>query len=83
MHYFRIHPQCWRDRLRKMRLMGINTLDTYVAWNLHEPSPGEFKFDGWLDIEEYIRIAGEEGLQVIVRPGPYICAEWEFGGQPA
>lgn len=83
MHYFRVHPEYWKDRLLKMRAMGLNTLETYVAWNLHEPQPGEFQFTGWLDLERYIEMASELGLYVIVRPGPYICSEWEFGGLPA
>jgi beta-galactosidase len=83
MHYFRIHPDYWRDRMLKMKAMGLNTLETYVAWNLHEPRPGQFNFSGWLDLNAYIRLAGELGLYVIVRPGPYICSEWEFGGLPA
>ena len=83
MHYFRIHPDYWRDRLIKLKALGLNTLETYVAWNLHEPRPGDFDFSGWLDLSAYIRLAGELGLYVIVRPGPYICSEWEFGGLPA
>jgi beta-galactosidase len=83
MHYFRVHPHYWRDRLQKLKALGLNTLETYVAWNLHEPQPGKFNFSAWLDLEAYIRLAGELGLYVIVRPGPYICSEWEFGGLPA
>jgi beta-galactosidase len=83
MHYFRIHPSYWRDRLEKLKAMGLNTLETYVAWNLHEARPGQFDFGGWLDLAAYIRLAGEVGLKVIVRPGPYICSEWEFGGLPS
>lgn len=83
MHYFRIHPHYWKDRMLKMRAMGLNTLETYVAWNLHEPQPEEFDFTGWLNLERYIQMAGDLGLKVIVRPGPYICAEWEFGGLPS
>ncbi|MFC1461034.1 beta-galactosidase family protein [Verrucomicrobiota bacterium] len=83
MHYFRVHPIYWEDRMKKMRMMGLNTLETYVAWNMHEPRPGEFVFDGWMDLVKYIEIAGELGLKVIVRPGPYICSEWDFGGLPA
>jgi beta-galactosidase len=82
MHYFRIPPQSWRDRLEKLKALGLNTLETYVAWNLHEPRAGVFDFSGWLDLEAYVRLAGELGLKVIVRPGPYICSEWEFGGLP-
>lgn len=83
MHYFRVHPDHWEDRLKKMRLMGLNTLETYVAWNAHEPRPGAFSFSGWLDIVSYIRQAAALGLYVIVRPGPYVCTEWDLGGLPA
>jgi beta-galactosidase len=83
MHYFRVHPELWRDRMEKMKAMGLNTLETYVAWNLHEPRPGEFDFSGIADIERFIEIAGGFGFKVIVRPGPYICSEWDFGGFPA
>ncbi|MCC6604238.1 MAG: beta-galactosidase [Anaerolineae bacterium] len=83
MHYFRIRPEQWADRLHKLRLMGLNTVETYVAWNLHEPQPGNFRFDGDLDLVAYIEQAAALGLHVIVRPGPYICAEWDLGGLPA
>ena len=83
MHYARVPRPYWRDRMRKMKAMGLNTLTTYVFWNLHEPTPGKFDFTGNLDIAAYIRTAQEEGLWVIVRPGPYVCSEWDFGGLPA
>jgi beta-galactosidase len=83
MHYFRIVPEYWEDRLRKLCAMGLNTLETYVAWNLHEPRPGDYNFDGGCDLERYINIAGELGLAVIIRPGPYICSEWDLGGLPS
>lgn len=83
IHYFRVVPEYWRDRLLKLKACGFNTVETYVAWNIHEPEEGHFVFDGLGDIEGFIRIAGELGLHVIVRPSPYICAEWEFGGLPA
>ena len=83
MHYARIPREYWRDRMRKMRAMGLNTLCMYSFWNLHEPRPGRFDFSGNLDIAAFIRTAREEGLWVIVRPGPYSCAEWEFGGFPS
>jgi len=83
MHYFRIPPEYWRDRLMKLKACGLNTVETYVAWNLHEPEPGKFNFTGITDIERYLQIAKELGLHAIVRPGPFICAEWEFGGLPA
>ena len=83
IHYFRTLPADWSDRLDKLKAAGLNTVETYVAWNMHEPREGEFCFEGICDIERFIRLAGEKGLQVIVRPSPYICAEWEFGGFPA
>ena len=83
MHYFRVVPEYWRDRLEKMCAFGLNTVETYVPWNLHEPRPGEFHFDGMLDIVKFIETAADVGLKVIVRPGPYICSEWDFGGLPA
>ena len=83
MHYARIPREYWRDRMKKMRAMGLNTLCMYSFWNMHEPRPGRFDFAGNLDIAAFIRTAQEEGLWVIVRPGPYTCAEWEFGGFPS
>ncbi len=83
MHYARVPRPYWRQRMRLMKAMGLNTLTTYVFWNLHEPRPGEFDFSGNLDLAEYIRTAQQEGLWVILRPGPYICSEWDFGGFPA
>jgi beta-galactosidase len=83
MHYARVPREYWRDRLLKARAMGLNTVSTYVFWNLHEPTPGRYDFSGQNDVAAYIRTAGEVGLHVIVRPGPYVCAEWELGGYPA
>ncbi len=83
LHYFRVLPEYWEDRLRKYVACGLNTVETYVPWNLHEPTPGQFDFSGPLDLRRFIRTAGNLGLDVIVRPGPYICAEWENGGIPA
>ena len=83
VHYFRIPPAYWEDRLRKLRAMGCNTVETYIPWNLHEPEPGTFNFSGILDIAAFVRLAQKLGLWVILRPSPYICAEWEFGGLPA
>ncbi len=82
VHYFRNMPDTWRDIFKKMRALGCNTVETYCVWNMHEPKMGEFDFSGRLDISRFIETAEEEGLMVIVRPGPYICAEWEFGGLP-
>jgi len=83
IHYFRVVPEYWQDRLLKLKAMGLNTVETYVAWNLHEPRPGRFNFKDGLDLAEFVRLAGELDLNVIVRPGPYICAEWSLGGLPA
>lgn len=83
MHYFRTVPEYWEDRLTKLKAAGFNTVETYVCWNLHEKKPGEFDFSGILNIEKYLEIAQKVGLYAIVRPGPYICAEWDFGGLPA
>ena len=83
IHYSRISREYWRDRLKKARAMGLNTISTYVFWNLHEPKPGVYDFSGDLDIAAFIRTAQEEGLYVILRPGPYVCAEWDLGGLPA
>lgn len=82
-HYFRTHPKDWRDRLTRMRAMGLNTVETYVAWNFHQPYERKADFTGWRDVAAFVRLADEVGLKVIVRPGPYICAEWDFGGLPA
>ncbi|MDI2125497.1 glycoside hydrolase family 35 protein [Yinghuangia seranimata] len=83
LHYFRVHPAQWDDRLARLRAMGLNTVETYVAWNRHEPEPGRFDFTGPNDLAGFVRAAARHGLKAIVRPGPYICAEWELGGLPA
>lgn len=83
IHYFRTVPEYWYDRLLKLKACGFNTVETYTCWNLHERKEGEFDFSGMLDIERFISIAEELDLNVIIRPGPYICAEWEFGGLPS
>lgn len=82
LHYSRVHPDLWRDRLRRIVALGCTTVETYVPWNLHEPRPGQFRFEGIADLERFLRIAHEEGLDAIVRPGPYVCGEWENGGFP-
>uniref|UniRef100_A0A3P8N6V3 Beta-galactosidase n=1 Tax=Astatotilapia calliptera TaxID=8154 RepID=A0A3P8N6V3_ASTCA len=83
IHYFRVPRAYWEDRLLKMKACGLNTLTTYVPWNLHEPERGVFKFEDQLDLEAYLRLAASLGLWVILRPGPYICAEWDLGGLPS
>lgn len=82
IHYFRVPREYWRDRLIKLKACGFNTVETYVAWNMHEPREGEFDYSDMLDIEDFLTTAAELGLYAIVRPGPYICSEWEFGGLP-
>ena len=83
LHYERIPRAYWRARLRMAKAMGLNTIATYVFWNIHEPRPNEFDFKGNADLPEFVREAGQEGLKVLLRAGPYSCAEWEFGGFPA
>jgi len=83
LHYARIPREYWRARLKMARAMGLNTVATYVFWNVHEPTPGHFDFSGNEALVDFIKAAQEEGLYVILRAGPYSCAEWEFGGFPA
>lgn len=88
IHYFRVLPAYWEDRLQKLKSLGCNTVETYLPWNLHEPQKGKFDFYGeglcgMLDIVSFVKKAQELGLWVILRPSPYICAEWDFGGFPA
>ena len=83
MHYTRIPREYWRARLRMAQAMGLNTVAAYVFWNVHEATPGHYDFSGDKDLAAFIRIAQEEHLYVILRAGPYSCAEWEFGGFPA
>jgi len=83
MHYPRIPRAYWRARFKMAKAMGLNTITTYVFWNEHEQQPGVYDFSGNKDVAEFVREAQQEGLYVILRPGPYICAEWEWGGYPA
>lgn len=82
LHYPRIPREAWRHRMKMAKSMGLNTIGTYIFWNLHEPKKDVFDFNGQNDIVEFVKIAKEEGLWVILRPSPYVCAEWEFGGYP-
>ena len=82
LHYFRVHPDQWADRIRKARQMGLNTIETYVAWNLHAPSEDVFDTSAGLDLGRFLDLVAAEGMHAIVRPGPYICAEWDNGGLP-
>jgi beta-galactosidase len=82
MHCARIPREYWRDRMKMAKAMGLNTIGTYVFWNAHEEVKGKYDFSGNNDIAEFVKIAQEEGLWVVMRPSPYACAEWEFGGYP-
>lgn len=82
IHYPRVPKEAWRQRLQMAKAMGLNTISTYVFWNLHEPLKGRYDFTGNNDVAAFVKIAQEEGLWVILRPSPYVCAEWEFGGYP-
>jgi beta-galactosidase len=83
MHYPRIPREYWRARLRMAKAMGLNTITAYVFWNFHETRPGVYDFSGQHDVAEFVREAQSEGLYVNLRPGPFVCAEWEWGGYPA
>ncbi|MFC5701616.1 beta-galactosidase [Cohnella faecalis] len=83
VHYFRIVPAYWEDRLLKLKACGFNAVETYIPWNLHEPREGRFNFEGIADVTRFIELAHKLELFVLVRPSPYICAEWEFGGMPS
>jgi beta-galactosidase len=82
IHAARVPMEYWRHRLQMAKAMGLNTVCAYLFWNMHEPHPGEYVWTGQADDAEFCRIAQEEGLWVILRPGPYACAEWEMGGTP-
>lgn len=81
-HYFRAIPTRWRHIFRTMRAAGLNAVTTYIEWFTHNPYDGQYKWDGMANVEEFIRLAAEEDLLVILRPGPFICAEREAGGYP-
>uniref|UniRef100_A0A8C4QI85 Beta-galactosidase n=2 Tax=Eptatretus burgeri TaxID=7764 RepID=A0A8C4QI85_EPTBU len=82
IHYSRVPQPYWKDRLMKMYMAGLNTIQTYVPWNFHEKSPGIYNFTGDHSLSSFLQLAGDVGLLVILRPGPYICAEWDMGGLP-
>ncbi|OHS96929.1 Beta-galactosidase [Tritrichomonas foetus] len=81
-HYFRTDADKWEDIILKMKNCGLNAIQTYVAWNLHEPTKGHFNFTGNADIVRFVELVQKHGMYLILRPGPFICAEWEFGGFP-
>ena len=82
VHYPRIPRPYWEHRIQMCKALGMNTVCIYVFWNIHEQKEGQFDFTGNNDVAEFCRIAQKNGMYVIVRPGPYVCAEWEMGGLP-
>ena len=82
VHYPRIPRPYWEHRIKMCKALGMNTLCFYVFWNIHEQREGVFDFEGQNDVAEFCRIAQRNGMYIIVRPGPYVCAEWEMGGLP-
>ncbi|MGL4779205.1 MAG: beta-galactosidase [Bacteroidales bacterium] len=82
MHYPRIPRPYWEHRIQMCKALGMNTICLYVFWNIHEQKEGEFDFTENNDIREFVKLAQKNGMYVIVRPGPYVCAEWEMGGLP-
>lgn len=82
IHYPRIPKEYWEHRIKMCKALGMNTICLYVFWNFHEPEEGKYDFTGQKDIAAFCRLAQENGMYVIVRPGPYVCAEWEMGGLP-
>jgi beta-galactosidase len=82
IHAPRVPAEYWEHRLKMAKAMGLNTVCAYLFWNMHEPQPGQFNWSGQADAARFCRIAKEQGLWVVLRPGPYSCAEWEMGGFP-
>ncbi|XP_044478765.1 beta-galactosidase 17-like isoform X2 [Mangifera indica] len=82
VHYFRVLPEYWEDRLFRVKALGLNTIQVYVPWNLHEPKPGKLVFEGIADLVSFLKLCQKLNLLVMLRAGPYICAEWDFGGFP-
>jgi len=82
IHYPRIPREYWRDRFQRVKALGLNTITAYIFWNFHEEQEGMFDFSGQKDVVEFVKQAGQEGLMVLLRPGPYICGEWDQGGLP-
>ena len=83
LHYFRVLPDQWWDRLLKMKAAGLNTVQFYSPWNLHEEHSGEWNFENELDLNRFLTEIKQMDMLAMYRPGPYICAEWENGGIPA
>uniref|UniRef100_A0A1J3KAF8 Beta-galactosidase n=1 Tax=Noccaea caerulescens TaxID=107243 RepID=A0A1J3KAF8_NOCCA len=82
LHYFRVLPEYWEDRLLRAKALGLNTIQMYVPWNLHEPKPGEMVFEGIADLVSFVKLCQKLDFLVMLRAGPYICGEWDLGGFP-
>lgn len=82
LHYPRIPKEYWEQRIQMCKALGMNTVCLYVFWNSHEPKPDNFDFTGQNDLREFVKLCDKNGMKVILRPGPYVCAEWEMGGLP-
>ena len=82
LHYPRIPKEYWDHRIKMVKALGMNTVCLYVFWNAHEPKPNQFDFTGQNDLREFIKLCQANDMKVILRPGPYVCAEWEMGGLP-
>ena len=82
LHYTRIPQAYWEHRIEMCKALGMNTICIYIFWNIHEQEEGKFDFSGQNDIAAFCKLAQQHGMYVIVRPGPYVCAEWEMGGLP-
>ncbi|XP_076933472.1 beta-galactosidase 3-like [Bidens hawaiensis] len=82
IHYPRSTPEMWEDLVTKAKDGGLDVIDTYVFWNVHEPSPGNYNFEGRYDLVRFLKIVQKAGMYVHLRIGPYVCAEWNFGGFP-
>ena len=82
LHFARIPREYWEHRIEMVKAQGMNAVCLYVFWNFHEPQPGEFNFEGQADVRAFVELCQKHGLYVILRPGPYCCAEWEMGGLP-
>ncbi|VDO59510.1 unnamed protein product [Haemonchus placei] len=82
IHYFRTHPDQWETRLQTVRAAGLNSIETYIPWNFHETYKNKYDFSGMRNFSRFFELAAQNELAVIVRPGPYICGEWENGGLP-
>ncbi|MGL5547567.1 MAG: beta-galactosidase, partial [Tannerellaceae bacterium] len=82
IHYTRIPAEYWEHRIQMCKALGMNTICIYAFWNIHEQEPGKFDFKGQNDIAQFCKLAQKHGMYIMLRPGPYVCSEWEMGGLP-